>query len=290
MSGYIRPTPVRESCLLTDLLGIGLDFGKLASAYVILELVGEGSFGRVFRGRRRFTGQFVALKFVAKAGKSADELSALRSEVSILRRLDHENIVLLLDFFETARDVVLVTEFAHGELLAVLAADGALPCSTVRSVASQLVAALRYLAASRVMHRDLKPQNCLIGSRGNIKLADFGFARELGAQRSALISSVKGTPLYMAPEMLAPCAAYTENADVWGLGVLIFELAAGRPPFYASSLAELVDVIVAPTPPPIPPEWDVHLSDFVRACLQRSPDKRPTFDALAYHPFLRDAV
>jgi fused-like protein len=225
------------------------------------------------------------LKFVAKAGKSFEELSALRTEVSILRRLDHENIVLLLDFFETARDVVLVTEFAHGELLSLLAADGALPCETVRSVAIQLVSALRYLAQSRVMHRDLKPQNCLIGSRGIIKLADFGFARELGTT-STLLSSIKGTPLYMAPEMLAPRALYTESADVWGLGVLIFELAAGRPPFYATSLAELVDVIITPTPPPIPLDWDIHLSSFIRSCLERSPERRPTWDALALHPFI----
>ena len=248
--------------------------------------MGEGSFGRVFRGRRRFTGQIVALKFVAKAAKSETDLAALRSEVAILRRLDHENIVLLLDFFETARDIVLVTEFAHGELLAVLAADGALALNTVRSVARQLVAALRYLASARVMHRDLKPQNCLVCSRGVIKLADFGFARELGAH-STMLSSIKGTPLYMAPEMLAPHASYSENADVWGLGVLIFELAAGKPPFYAASLAELVNVIVADTPPPIPDGWDMHLASFVRSCLQRTPTKRPSWEELSRHEFLQ---
>jgi len=259
-----------------------------SSAYEVLERVGEGSFGRVHRGRRRFTGQIVALKFVAKAGKTPAELAALRSEVAILRRLDHPNIVLLLDFFETPRDVVLVTEFAHGELLAVLAADGALAPRTVRRVAAQLVAALRYLAAARVMHRDLKPQNCLVGSRGVIKLADFGFARELGAARSALLTSIKGTPLYMAPEMFSS-AAYTESADVWGLGVLLFELAAGRPPFYAPSLAELLKVIVSDAPPAFPPEWPRDLVRFIDACLQRDPAARPSWDALAAHDFLAGA-
>lgn len=257
-------------------------------AYEVLERVGEGSFGRVYRGRRRFTGQFVALKFVAKAGKTPAELAALRSEVAILRRLDHENIILLLDFFETPRDVVLVTEFAHGELLSVLAADGALALDTVRSVAAQLVAALLYLTHARIMHRDLKPQNCLVGSRGVIKLADFGFARELGdAARKETLTSIKGTPLYMAPEMFSN-AAYTETADVWGLGVLVFELAAGRPPFYAANLQELLKVIVRDEPPAFPADWPADLVGFVRACLQRDPTKRPSFESLARHPFLVD--
>ncbi len=254
-----------------------------AGAYEVLELVGEGSFGRVHRGRRRFTGQIVALKFVSKAGKSPADLASLRSEVSILRRLDHENIVLLLDCFETPRDVVLVTEYCHGELLAVLSADGALALAAVRSVAAQLVAALRYLTGAHVMHRDLKPQNCLVGSRGVIKLGDFGFAKEVTDR--ALLTSIKGTPLYMAPEMFS-VKAYTESSDVWALGVLVFELAAGRPPFYAPTLPELLKVIVHDEPPVFPADWPADLVDFIGQCLQRDPAARPSWDALAGHAFV----
>ena len=76
-------------------------------AYHVLERIGEGSFGKVHKGRRKYTGQFVALKFIQKQGKSAQELASLRSEIAILRKLDHENIVMLLDHFETPRDVVV---------------------------------------------------------------------------------------------------------------------------------------------------------------------------------------
>lgn len=170
-------------------------------AYHVLERIGEGSFGKVYKGRRKYTGQFVALKFISKANKTEADLAALRKEISILRQLDHENIILLLDYFETARDVVVVTEYAHGELLQILRDDGALPESTVRSIGLQLARALHYLHSHRIMHRDMKPQNVLVGSNGIIKLADFGFAREMSAS-TIMLTSIKGTPLYMAPEML----------------------------------------------------------------------------------------
>ncbi len=111
----------------------------------------------------QYTGQFVALKFISKSGKSEADLAALRQEIAILRQLDHENIILLLDYFETSRDVVVVTEFAHGELLTILQDDGALPEETVASIARQLASALAHLHSHRIMHRDMKPQNVLVG-------------------------------------------------------------------------------------------------------------------------------
>jgi fused-like protein len=160
-------------------------------AYHVLERIGEGSFGKVYKGRRKYTGQFVALKFISKAGKSESDLAALRSEIGILRALDHPNIILLLDYFETPRDVVVVTEFAHGELFQILQDDASLPEPVVRSIARQLVRALAYLHSRRVMHRDMKPQNVLVGSGGVVKLCDFGFAREMSAG-TIMLTSIKG--------------------------------------------------------------------------------------------------
>jgi fused-like protein len=258
----------------------------MIAAYEVLERIGEGSFGIVYRGRRRFTGQFVALKFVRKSGKSAEELAALRTEIGILRRLEHAHIVLLLDYFETAGDVVLVTELLHGELLEVLQSDGALALPAVRSVAAQLTAALAYLHSAGIMHRDLKPQNVLIGSNGTVKLADFGFARELGSSAD-LMSSIKGTPLYMAPEMFS-VSRYSPNSDVWGLGVLLFELAAGRPPFVASSLPELMQVIVSQELC-IPEHFGDQLTAFLQLCLVREPGARGSWQQLLQHNYVRGA-
>ena len=258
----------------------------MAEAYEVLEKLGEGSFGRVHRGRRRYTGQFCALKFIAKASKREPDLCALRTEVGILQRLHHPNIIRLLDLFETAEDIVLVTELASGELFEVLTSDGALTPAAVASVARDLTSALAYLHEQRVMHRDLKPQNCLISSSGVVKLADFGFAAELTGRASALLTSVKGTPLYMAPEMFS-AAQYQPSADVWGLGVLLYELAAGRPPFSASTLPELMQAIVDPAVPVAYPEGlGRDLRSFLGLCLVREPTARASWAALLAHPYL----
>ncbi|GAA6071219.1 serine/threonine-protein kinase 36 [Tachysurus ichikawai] len=95
--------------------------------YHVLELIGEGSFGRVKKGRRKFSGQVVALKFIPKVGRSEKELRSLKREIEIMRGLKHPNIVLLLDSFETQTEVVVVTEYAEGELFQILEDDGCLP-------------------------------------------------------------------------------------------------------------------------------------------------------------------
>ncbi len=136
-----------------------------------------------------------------KAKKTEKDLRALRQEIEILRSLHHENIIQMLDWFETTSKFVVVTELAHGELFEILEDDQSLPEPVVARVGKQLVRALHYLHSHGVIHRDMKPQNILIGANGTVKLCDFGFARSL-ASRSLVMTSIKGTPLYMAPEVV----------------------------------------------------------------------------------------
>ena len=276
----------RVSSHAVRVLALARELLPYMDAYELLERLGEGSFGRVHRGRRRHTGQFCALKLVAKSNKTLDDLGVLRTEVAILQRLHHPNVIRLLDCFETASDIVLVTELAAGELFEVLLSDGALAPAAVASVARDLTSALAYLHSQGVMHRDLKPQNCLIDSGGRVKLADFGFARELGPRSSAVLTSVKGTPLYMAPELFLH-ARYTPSADVWGLGVLLYELAAGRPPFFAATLPELMAAIVdGARGIDYPAGFSPPLVAFLSQCLVREPAARASWAALLAHPYL----
>uniref|UniRef100_A0A8C2XAY8 non-specific serine/threonine protein kinase n=2 Tax=Cyclopterus lumpus TaxID=8103 RepID=A0A8C2XAY8_CYCLU len=144
------------------------------NSYHVLEVVGEGSFGRVYKGRKRFTGQVVALKFMPKVGRSEKELRSLKTEIEIMRGLQHPHIVQLFDSFETETEVVVVTEYAEGQLFQILEDDGNLPESQVHEIACQLVSALYYLHSHRILHRDMKPQNILLGKSGVVKLCDFG--------------------------------------------------------------------------------------------------------------------
>jgi serine/threonine protein kinase len=255
--------------------------------YERLEQLGKGSFSTVYRGRRAFTGQMVALKVINTTKKTPEELASLRSEVAILRRLDHPNIVSLLDVLETPTELTVVTELAQGELLEVLLEDGALPDGVVRAVALQLTRALAYLHERGVVHRDLKPQNVLIASGGRVKLADFGFARDIPA---FLMTSIKGTPLYMAPEMFA-ASKYSPAADVWGLGVLLFEMAKGAPPFYAADLAALMQKVVSEeVDVAAEPTFSAGLKGFLALCLVKEPARRAPWATLLQHPWLGEGV
>nr|GEY44227.1 serine/threonine-protein kinase TIO [Tanacetum cinerariifolium] len=109
--------------------------------YHVIELVGEGSFGKVYKGRRKFTGQTVAMKFILKHGKTEKDIQNLRQEIEILRKLKHENIIQMLDSFESPLEFCVVTEFAQ-------------------------VRALHYLHSNRIIHRDMKPHNILICAGG----------------------------------------------------------------------------------------------------------------------------
>ncbi|KPP79117.1 serine/threonine-protein kinase 36-like [Scleropages formosus] len=248
-------------------------------------IIGEGSFGRVYKGRKKFSGQLmtggavalfcsevVALKFIPKVGRSDKELRSLRREIDIMRGLRHPNVILLLDSFDTEREVVVVTEYAEGELFQILEDDGSLPEKQVQVIACQLVSALYYLHSHRILHRDMKPQNILLGKGGVVKLCDFGY----------------GTPLYMSPELVEE-KPYDHTADLWSLGCILYELHTGAPPFYTNSIFQLVKLIVQD-----PVKWPESMSEdctsFLKGLLTKDPQKRLSWPDLLYHPFVADGV
>ncbi|PVD31308.1 hypothetical protein C0Q70_06720 [Pomacea canaliculata] len=251
--------------------------------YHVLEIIGEGSFGKVYKGRRKYTGQIVALKFIPKVGKSDKELRGLRREIEIMRGLHHDNIIEMLDSFDTDKEVVVVTDYAEGELFQILEDDGSLPEEQVQIIATQLVSALFYLHSHRILHRDMKPQNILLGRGGTVKLCDFGFARGMSTN-TLVLTSIKGTPLYMSPELVEE-KPYDHTADLWALGCILYELFVGTPPFYTNSIFQLVTMIIKD-----PVKWPKNMSstfkDFLQGLLSKNPRHRLSWPDLLHHPFV----
>ncbi|XP_049959680.1 serine/threonine-protein kinase fused isoform X2 [Schistocerca serialis cubense] len=255
--------------------------------YEVLGLIGEGSFGRVFKAKIRNKNEVVALKVIRKRGRPEKELRSLRQECEIQRHLNHPNIIRMLDSFETEDEIVVVTEYADKELSEILSKEGYLPEDRARNIACDLVSALYYLHSHRVLHRDLKPQNILIEGNGTAKLCDFGFARSMSAGTHVL-TSIKGTPLYMAPELIEE-SPYDHNADLWSLGCIVYELVAGAPPFCTTSILHLIRLIryeAVCWPGFVTPECQ----SFLQGLLEKDPNKRLTWPQLLYHPFVKDGV
>ena len=184
-------------------------------------LIGEGSFGRVYKYKQnsdKNKAEFLAMKFMSKCQKGFD-LKAFKNECEIQMQMKHENIVLALEMQETTNELILITEFIDGGNLATLMEAhpkglGQEEPEKLKALATDLFCALHYLHRNRVLHRDLKPQNVLIEKNtGKAKLADFGFARNLG-QATLVVTSIKGTPLYMAPELIEE-KPYDFKADLW---------------------------------------------------------------------------
>ncbi|NXA46761.1 STK36 kinase, partial [Nothocercus julius] len=255
--------------------------------YHVLEMIGEGSFGRVYKGRRKYSAQVVALKFIPKVGRSEKELKNLQREIEIMRGLHHPNIIQMLDSFETDKEVVVVTDYAEGELFQILEDDGSLPEEQVQAIAAQLVSALYYLHSHRILHRDMKPQNILLGKGGIIKLCDFGFARAMSIH-TMVLTSIKGTPLYMSPELVEE-RPYDHTADLWSVGCILYELFVGTPPFYTSSIFQLVSLIVKDSV-----KWPKDISpvfkSFLQGLLMKDPCQRLSWPELLSHPFIAGRV
>ncbi|XP_004864628.1 serine/threonine-protein kinase 36 isoform X3 [Heterocephalus glaber] len=255
--------------------------------YHVLEMIGEGSFGRVYKGRKKYSAKVVALKFIPKLGRSEKELRNLQREIEIMQGLRHPNIVHMLDSFETDKEVVVVTDYAEGELFQILEDDGKLPEDQVQVIAAQLVSALYYLHSHRILHRDMKPQNILLAKGGGIKLCDFGFARAMSTN-TMVLTSIKGTPLYMSPELVEE-RPYDHTSDLWSMGCILYELAVGTPPFYTTSIFQLVNLILKD-----PVRWPSTISpcfkNFLQGLLTKEPQKRLSWPDLLHHPFIAGRV
>ncbi len=173
-------------------------------------------------------------------------------------------------------------EYAPNVLSNVLLSKHRLKEEELRKCAAEIISALAYLEEHRIVHRDLKPQNILISETGVIKICDFGFARKM-SQATVCLTSMKGTPLYLAPEILEN-RAYTGKVDIWSLGVIIYELFAGFTPYMADTFPNLAKKVLS-TKVVYPANMSVQLRELVDGMLQKNPNNRYNLADIQKHPF-----
>jgi serine/threonine protein kinase len=265
---------------------------KRVSHYLLKEKLGEGQYGVVYIGEDLTTGEVRAIKRIKKVRLAHDSsFKNQMREIEIMRLLNHENIVRLYDYTSTSKHLYLVMEFCSGKDLTHQRSVGE---QTTLHYLRQLVAGLNILKLNRIAHRDLKPANILLSDKtpqAKLKIGDFGVARTLNEE--SLAKTYVGTPFYMAPEVLAlredDSLRYNESADLWSLGVIVFELIGGNKPFPARDREELNSMhrneartrtVVNSLP------ISEQLKELLVHILRLHPRDRISFEVLCRHPLI----
>lgn len=252
-----------------DLAGRVLD-----GRYELRELIGEGTFGRIYRGYDRRLKRIVAVK-VIKPWWAEDPhwVERFEREAQLLARVSDPGIVQIFDVGHSNSNLYYVAELVVGESLADRLRRGPLDAAHATSVAEQLCRALASAHAQGVVHRDVKPANVLFGPGDRVKVGDFGVAQLVEGSTGGGGATAVGTPLYMAPEQ-ARGERTSAASDVYGVGVVLYEMLAGRPPFTGEAAVDVAVRHLQDPPPPLPAEVPRALAEVVERALAKDPAER----------------
>lgn len=196
-------------------------------------ILGEGTFGRVVL--YNINNVPVAVKALKKrAMMDLKQLRHVKDEINILKQANYPFIVRYYSGFQDTSNVYLLLEYIQGgELFSYLRDEGKFDLTRTRLYSGEILLALRFLHQQRIVYRDLKPENLLVRKDGHVIITDFGFAKKLTSESPRTYTTC-GTPDYLAPEIIH-ASGHREYVDLWALGVLIFEMATGYPPFYTET-------------------------------------------------------
>ena len=196
--------------------------------YQKLEKIGEGTYGVVYKAKDRISAEIIALKKIRLEAEDEGIPSTAIREISLLKELQHANIVRLYDVVHTEKKLTLVFEYLDQDLKQYLDhCEGGLEPGILKSFLYQLLRGVGYCHHHRVLHRDLKPQNLLINREGELKLADFGLARAFGIPVRSYTHEVV-TLWYRAPDVLMGSRKYSTPVDIWSIGCIFAEMSSGR--------------------------------------------------------------
>jgi hypothetical protein len=252
-----------------DLCGAALD-----GRYELHAVIGEGAFGRVYRGLDRRLARPVAVKVIKPWWAEDPEwVGSFEREAQLLARVSDPAIVQIFDVGHAEEGLYYVSELVDGESLADRLKRGSVGPWDAAALTEQLCRGLAHAHAQRIIHRDVKPANILISSTGRVKVGDFGVARLAEGSSDGALATVVGTPRYMAPEQ-GSGKPTTPATDVYSAGIVLYEMLAGEVPFAGTSIAELALAHLQTPPPPLPPGTPPELAEIVGRALAKDPADR----------------
>ena len=302
-AGGGAPAPLPHATNLSIDLNTPSATNNPPSNYTKGQVIGQGAFGVVYLGLNNDTGQLIAIKEVPLgtiggahgAAKQADLIRDLKNEVSLFQGLRHPNIVAYLGTQRSPKAINIFMEYVPGGSIATLLAKlGPFQESVVRLYTKQILMGLAYLHGHGIIHRDVKGANILVDNTGLVKLADFGASKKIEdlATMDAGFKSVKGTPYWMAPEVITssgrPEQAYGRQADIWSVACTVIEMATGKPPWSqcGSQVSAMFQIAKSKGPPTMPEDVSAECREFLYLCFNRNWKERPTAEKLLQHPFV----
>jgi tetratricopeptide (TPR) repeat protein len=250
--------------------------GRTIAHYEIVEQLGRGGMGVVYRARDTRLNRFVALKFLPpRESVSRDARTRFMREAQAASALDHANICTIHEIGETDDgEQYIAMGLYEGRTLRAMLDEGPLDLDQAVAITRQLADALSCAHEAGIAHRDLKPENLVITTRGELKLLDFGLAKLADATRLTQAGTTLGTVHYMSPEQ-ADARESDERSDIWSLGVILSEMLTGQRPFGGESPAAIMMSILSKDPSPLPSSVPQAIAAVVHDCLQREPEARP---------------
>jgi tetratricopeptide (TPR) repeat protein len=246
--------------------------------YEMLEVLGKGGMGVVYKARQVSLGRLVALKMILHGGHAGrEERRRFRAEAEAVARLQHPNIVQVYEVGESQGLPYFSLEYCGGGSLADRLDGTPWQASPAAELVQKLSRAMVAAHAAGIVHRDLKPANVLLTADGTPKVTDFGLAKRLDQEGRTQTGAIVGTPSYMAPEQASGEKSVGPGADVYALGAILYELLTGRPPFKAATPLDTVQQVVHDEPVPVrrlQPKVPRDLQTVCHKCLEKDPRKR----------------